>query len=146
MNLNTPATGKLTAADLVTASEWYPHADFPQALAAAVAANRANPAGCDQQGRQQARTWAGSEQPIAAEASTDEGAEPDPRAKRRFWTLYLAALLVSVIVGAASLAGCATQVATAAVPVAAPMGDPVDYPGRWFYVLDRECPTWRDCT
>ena len=129
----------LTAADLVAASEWYPHADWPQALAAAVAANRANPAGCDQQGRQQTRTWAGSEQPIAAEASTDEGAEPDPRAIRRFWSLYVAAMVVAVIAGVASLSGCsATQVA--------PALGAVDYPGRWYYVADTKCPTWRDCT
>lgn len=45
-NLNTPAivTGPLTAADLVAASESYPQSDWPQILAAAVAANMAHPA------------------------------------------------------------------------------------------------------
>ena len=45
-NLNTPslAAGPLTAADLVATSEVYPQADWPRALAAAVAANLTNPA------------------------------------------------------------------------------------------------------
>ena len=117
-------------------------------VAAAIADNMARPAmsGADPLTECLAEQCLCFSRPMPAEACTELGAEPEPRAKRRFWTLYLAALLVSVIAGAASLAGCATQVATAAVPVAAPMGDPVDYPGRWFYVLDRECPTWRDCT
>lgn len=33
------------------------------------------PAGCDQSGRYPTRTWGDSEQPMAAEACTDEGAD-----------------------------------------------------------------------
>ena len=113
-------------------------------VAAAISENMAHPAmsGSDPLTECLAEQCLCFARPIPAEACTDLGAEPDPRAKRRFWTLYLAALLVSVIVGAASLAGCATQVVPALVPALVP----VDYPGRWHYVADTECPTWRDCT
>ena len=68
MNLNnTPSAGKLTAADFIA------------------------PAGCDDQGRWPTR------RPMAAEAATDEGAEPDFTAAAQFWSLYLALLLVALV-------------------------------------------------
>jgi hypothetical protein len=39
-----------------------------------------NPAGCDQCGRQSARCWGSTDQPMAAEACTEEG-HNEPRSK-----------------------------------------------------------------
>lgn len=66
-----------------------------------------------------------------AEACTELGADAAPRAIRRFWSLYIAALLVAAIAGAASLAGCNANraVSSAASPT----------------VVLVDCTAWRDC-
>ena len=43
---------------------------------------------------------------LPAEACTDLGTYPEPRVIRRFLSLYIAAMVVAAIAGAASLAGC----------------------------------------
>ena len=63
-----------------------------------------NPAGCDQCGREPARRWGNTDQPMAAEACNEtEYEQRDFAPAARFWTLYLAALMVALAAGMAWL-------------------------------------------
>ncbi len=59
------------------------------------------PAGCDQQGRHVTRTWPDSDQPMAAEACTDEGISPEAGARLGVVLVLLGWPVVAVIVAAA---------------------------------------------
>ena len=98
MNLNTPSIdpGPLTAADLDCKTNTGRIYHLHRATLA--------PAGCDNQGRTEARQWPGTDQPMAAEAcnETDDDIRPHSAAAARFWTRYLLVLLVACAAGIAA--------------------------------------------